>query len=352
MHARWAVGLVASLIAVAPAAAAPKDKRLPGFTGLVYRDVAMPHACVKHARVVRQSRKGDDAALVALLTWPRITGLDFPPDDDARRSASMQRFEAWVKALMDQAQKTRDRQLAVARDPARTPVQRVEAVARMVVAQAQVVELFQSIDVPPSIRAMPDAQDAFCDALADKAAPLAGEVTQVRGYCAKVIRDGKIGPGWWTAVCALPDEPEGDRGVQGGEVRGVEGGVEGGVIGGVDTAPPPPPPPPPPPARPMNIAPTAFEAQRIAGDKAIPPDDATRAAIAADGTRRVQVVVKLCIDDAGAVAVVTVLKSSGYPAYDAAIRSTIRATWRFRPFMVNGASAAVCSAVTFIYTQV
>ena len=45
------------------------------------------------------------------------------------------------------------------------------------------------------------------------------------------------------------------------------------------------------------------------------------------------------------------LKSTGFPGYDQTITSTIKGTWRYRPFMVNGRAAAVCTAVTFIYSQ-
>ena len=45
------------------------------------------------------------------------------------------------------------------------------------------------------------------------------------------------------------------------------------------------------------------------------------------------------------------LKSTGFSAYDQTIQSTIRGTWRYRPFLVNGKAAPVCTAVTFIYSQ-
>jgi hypothetical protein len=45
------------------------------------------------------------------------------------------------------------------------------------------------------------------------------------------------------------------------------------------------------------------------------------------------------------------MKSTGFPAYDETIMSRIRGEWRYRPFQVNGKPVAVCTAVTFIYSQ-
>jgi hypothetical protein len=45
------------------------------------------------------------------------------------------------------------------------------------------------------------------------------------------------------------------------------------------------------------------------------------------------------------------LKSTGFPAYDAKIMSTIRGEWRYQPFLLNGKATEVCTAVTFIYSQ-
>ena len=142
-------------------------------------------------------------------------------------------------------------------------------------------------------------------------------------------------------------EENNSTGVEGGE----EGGVEGGVVGGVMGAPPPPPPPPPPPAPPQNVAPAALEAQRIAGEKMIEPDDVTKTEIQRSGKDRVIASFKLCLTIEGSINSVNMLKSSSFPAYDNKILSTIRGTWRYKPFNVNGKPVPVCTAVTFIYSQ-
>ena len=60
--------------------------------------------------------------------------------------------------------------------------------------------------------------------------------------------------------------------------------------------------------------------------------------------------VKLCLTRAGEVESVRIMKSSGFPAYDAKLDREIR-KWHYRPFMVNGTAAPVCSVVMFAYRQ-
>jgi TonB family protein len=122
---------------------------------------------------------------------------------------------------------------------------------------------------------------------------------------------------------------------------GVEGGCVGCVVGGVAPEPP----------KPENTTPTALEALRIAGDKNIVPDEATKEQIADSGKSRITVALKICLTDTGAIKAVTVLKASGFPAYDAKIKKTIEDTWQYRPFMVDGVATPVCAALTLIYVQ-
>ena len=106
----------------------------------------------------------------------------------------------------------------------------------------------------------------------------------------------------------------------------------------------------PPPAPPQNIAPTALEQQRVSGDKNITPDDVTRTEIQRSGKTQLMVPVKVCIDRAGNIASVKIMKSSGFPAYDQKLTREI-SKWRYRPFSVNGTPTPVCSAIQFIYRQ-
>jgi hypothetical protein len=102
---------------------------------------------------------------------------------------------------------------------------------------------------------------------------------------------------------------------------------------------------------PRNVAPTALDANRIAGDKEIAPDNVTKAEIGRSGKEKLVGAYKLCITAEGTVSSVSQLTSTGFPAYDSKIQSTIRSQWRYRPFMVNGKATPVCTAVRFIYSQ-
>jgi protein TonB len=146
-------------------------------------------------------------------------------------------------------------------------------------------------------------------------------------------------------------EETGEQGVEGGVEGGVVGGVVGGDLNGVMGAPPPPPPPPPPPAPPQNVPPTLLEGSRIAGEKNISPDDVTKTEIQRSGKDRIIGSFKLCLTVGGAISNVSMLKSTGFPAYDTKIQGKMRNEWRYKPYMVNGKAVPVCTAVTFIYSQ-
>lgn len=130
---------------------------------------------------------------------------------------------------------------------------------------------------------------------------------------------------------------------------GVGGNARVWAAPGEAVSPPPVPPPPPPP--PQNVAPTALEAQRVAGEKNIVPDDKTKTEIARSGKDRLIGSFKLCLSVDGDVMLVQQLRSTGFPDYDAKIAREIRQHWRYTPFLINGAPAPVCTAVTFIYSQ-
>lgn len=80
------------------------------------------------------------------------------------------------------------------------------------------------------------------------------------------------------------------------------------------------------------------------------PDDFVKRAMQSAGETRVIASAKLCIDTAGEVSEVRILKSSGYPSYDETIVSEMN-QWAYRPYEIDGKPVAVCTAVTFIYSQ-
>jgi serine/threonine protein kinase len=121
---------------------------------------------------------------------------------------------------------------------------------------------------------------------------------------------------------------------------------------------PPPAPPdagvgpaPPTTVAPQLVPPNALDANRIAGEKSIVPDETTMDAISRAGTDKLVSSYKVCVTAEGSVSAVTPLRSSGFPAYDAKIQTTIRRDWRFRPFVMNGKPTPVCTALRFIYSQ-
>jgi serine/threonine protein kinase/outer membrane biosynthesis protein TonB len=126
-------------------------------------------------------------------------------------------------------------------------------------------------------------------------------------------------------------------------------------------APPAPTPPPAPvvapvpepaaPAAPQVIAPSALDANRIAGSKNIPPDATTQDAIARAGKTQVQASYKVCVNADGALTTISLLKSTGFPDYDAKIQNAMRSEWRYRPFVINGKPTPVCTALRFLYAQ-
>jgi hypothetical protein len=96
---------------------------------------------------------------------------------------------------------------------------------------------------------------------------------------------------------------------------------------------------------PPNVAPATLETSRTAGSPSIPPDEQTQKQIISDGRPIAAATVMFCIDEKGVVKTVKILGSSGYQKWDDLIQSTISAQWRFRPFVVDGAPSAVCTAM-------
>jgi serine/threonine protein kinase len=99
------------------------------------------------------------------------------------------------------------------------------------------------------------------------------------------------------------------------------------------------------------VAPTALDANRVAGDKSIVPDELTMAAIGRSGHDTLVSTYKICLTADGSISNVSQLRSTGFPDYDAKIVNTIRRDWRYKPFVINGRPTPVCTALRFIYSQ-
>lgn len=118
--------------------------------------------------------------------------------------------------------------------------------------------------------------------------------------------------------------------------------------GASSSAQPAQPVPPPPPTPPVLIAPTALELLRVAGEKSILPDPLDQRDIVNSGKTKLFTTYKICTDTAGAVKILNMLKSSGFPGYDAKVSATIRGTWRYSPYLKDGVAEPVCTSVTLI----
>lgn len=95
---------------------------------------------------------------------------------------------------------------------------------------------------------------------------------------------------------------------------------------------------------------TVLEGKRIAGKKAIVPDDETKVAIETSRRHRLVGSFRVCIDESGHVESAVPMRSTGYASYDREILQGI-GRWAYSPFQVDGQAVPVCTAVTFIYTQ-
>lgn len=99
---------------------------------------------------------------------------------------------------------------------------------------------------------------------------------------------------------------------------------------------------------PVDLDPKLLEPLRIRGSKVIVPDPATKKKIAETASKRVIGSFKLCVDDKGVPKDISVLKPSGYDAYDQKIMREM-ANWAYKPYVVGGSAVRVCTAITFIY---
>jgi TonB family protein len=99
---------------------------------------------------------------------------------------------------------------------------------------------------------------------------------------------------------------------------------------------------------PPYVSTAEMRAHRTTGADDFAPDDLTRAEMARRGITRVRGALKMCIDTDGTPTNVTLLRSSGFPAHDDAIKAQVW-EWRFRPFTVGGTQTAVCTEVVFAH---
>ena len=92
-----------------------------------------------------------------------------------------------------------------------------------------------------------------------------------------------------------------------------------------------------------------IEGSRIEGNPRIAPPDSVRQAMARLDQQKLDGAVKMCLDRAGTVRSLRILRSTGHAEYDQRLLAGMR-TWRYRPYKLDsGAAVPVCTVVTFIY---
>ncbi len=93
-----------------------------------------------------------------------------------------------------------------------------------------------------------------------------------------------------------------------------------------------------------------LKGKRIRGTATIVPNDMTKLAIREAGAFRIIGTFRLCVDSSGRVESVLPTRSTGFADYDRKIIAGMM-QWAYSPYTVNGVGVAVCTAVTFIYSQ-
>lgn len=88
--------------------------------------------------------------------------------------------------------------------------------------------------------------------------------------------------------------------------------------------------------------------KRISGKTQIEPAKAVKLAMRRAGTTKIVGMIKMCLSPRGTVRSLSVIKSTGFPTYDAALRRTMR-QWRYKPYTANGRAIGVCTVISFVY---
>lgn len=110
----------------------------------------------------------------------------------------------------------------------------------------------------------------------------------------------------------------------------------------------PPPPDKKEPAKPTIVPPSVARGLRISGNEQIHPPESVRVEMLHQGKESVQATVQVCVGPRGTVDQLRMMKSTGFQAYDDTLLREMRA-WRYRPYLVDGQPATMCSVAVVIY---
>ena len=97
-----------------------------------------------------------------------------------------------------------------------------------------------------------------------------------------------------------------------------------------------------------TLPPTVAKGLRMSGDEQVFPPRTVQLDMVHAGKGQVQGTFQLCVDERGTVSSVRQLKSTGYQAYDSELADAMR-RWRYRPYMVAGEPAPMCTVQVFVY---
>lgn len=102
------------------------------------------------------------------------------------------------------------------------------------------------------------------------------------------------------------------------------------------------------PARVDVVPPTVAAGLRLSGNDALYPSDPVRLTMVRDGKDQVRGTFKLCVSRGGRVDDIQLIQSTGYAAYDGELTRAMQA-WTFRPYLVNGAPAPMCTVKVVLF---
>ena len=100
----------------------------------------------------------------------------------------------------------------------------------------------------------------------------------------------------------------------------------------------------------VMLPPTVLMGLRIFGNTQMQPSGSVRSDMQFTHHDRLTATFQVCIDTSGNVSSARQLKSSGYASYDDDLKSGI-ASWRYKPYTVDGHGIPACGIVTFVYTM-
>jgi hypothetical protein len=181
---------------------------LAGVPGWSLKHVTDDNYCGGTRVVVSRGKRKLPAEVIPLTrvySIPYPTGLDFSPDAEPRRNASLKRFAAFIERLKRTGNEANAYYLkAVNGDD---PEGRIRGTARLIQVQLRVASLLARAERPKDLRTGEFAADrtlAFCDKMYEIAEPMVDQAEMGVALCAKLI-EATSAASWWTSVCTVKE---------------------------------------------------------------------------------------------------------------------------------------------------